>query len=204
MKKIAVLLSGRGSNFKAIYSAIESGEIKNAEIAVVISDKKDAKGLVFAVEKNLNAVFVDPKNFNDRLSYDLYLVDILKKNNIDLVCLAGFMRIITPEFVDAFKNRIINIHPSLLPSFPGLHAQKQALEYGVKFTGCTVHFVDAKIDNGPIILQEAVMVKEDDTEDSLSERILKYEHKIYPEAVNLFIEGKLVIEGRKVRLINNQ
>lgn len=204
MKKIAVLLSGRGSNFKAIYSAIENGEIKNAEIALVISDKKDAKGLVFAVEKNLNAVFVDPKNFNDRLSYDLYLVDILKKNSIDLVCLAGFMRIITPEFVDAFKNRIINIHPSLLPSFPGLHAQKQALEYGVKVTGCTVHFVDAKVDNGPIILQEAVPVKEGDTEDSLSERILKCEHKIYPEAVKLFIEGKIVIEGRKVRIINNQ
>lgn len=204
MKKIAVLLSGRGSNFRAIYSAIKNGDIKNAEITVVISDKKDAKGLFFAVEKNLNAVFVDPKNFNDRLSYDLYLVDILKKNSIDLVCLAGFMRIITTEFVNAFQNRIINIHPSLLPSFPGLHAQKQALEYGVKFTGCTVHFVDAKIDNGPIILQEAVLVKEDDTEDSLSERILKYEHKIYPEAVNLFIEGKIVIEGRKVRLINNQ
>lgn len=204
MKKIAVLLSGRGSNFRAIYSAIKNGDIKNAEIAVVISDKKDAKGLVFAVEKNLNAVFVDPKNFNDRLSYDLYLVDILKKKSIDLVCLAGFMRIITTEFVNAFQNRIINIHPSLLPSFQGLHAQKQALEYGVKFTGCTVHFVDAKIDNGPIILQEAVLVKEDDTEDSLSERILKYEHKIYPEAVNLFIEGKVVIEGRKVRLINNQ
>lgn len=203
MKKIAVLLSGRGSNFQAIYSSIKSGYIQDAEIAVVISDKEDAKGLAFGIENNLNAVFVDPKKFPDRVSYDLHIVDILKKNLVELVCLAGFMRIITPDFVNAFKNQIINIHPSLLPSFPGLHAQRQALEYGVKFSGCTVHFVDPEVDHGAIILQEAVPVKDDDTEDSLSERILQYEHKLYPKAVKLFLEGKIVIAGRKVRLIDS-
>lgn len=203
MKKIAVLLSGRGSNFQAIYSSIKSGYIQDAEIAVVVSDKEDAKGLAFGIGNNLNAVFVDPKKFPDRVSYDLHIVDILKKNLVELVCLAGFMRIITPDFVNAFKNQIINIHPSLLPSFPGLHAQRQALEYGVKFSGCTVHFVDPEVDHGAIILQEAVPVKDDDTEDSLSERILQYEHKLYPKAVKLFLEGKIVIAGRKVRLIDS-
>ena len=203
MKKIAVLLSGRGSNFRAIYSAIKDGVIQNAEIAVVVSDKKDAKGLLFAKESGLNAIFVDPKDFKDRVSYDLHIVEILKKNGVDLVCLAGFMRIITPEFVTAFENKIINIHPSLLPSFPGLHAQRQALEYGVKVTGCTVHFVDSKVDHGPIIFQEAVPVMDEDTEESLSERILKYEHKIYPEVVKLLVEGRVIIEGRKVRILSD-
>ncbi|UOD33850.1 phosphoribosylglycinamide formyltransferase [Deferribacteraceae bacterium V6Fe1] len=202
MKRIGVLLSGRGSNFKAIFEAIKSGFIEDAEISVVISDKKDAKGLEFARENGLNALFVNPKDFSDRKAYDLELVKILKNANVDIICLAGFMRIISEEFVNAFENKIINIHPSLLPSFPGLNAQKQALEYGVKFTGCTVHFVDAKVDNGPIILQAVVEVKHDDTVETLSDRILKYEHKIYPMAVKLLVEDKIKVEGRKVIILD--
>lgn len=198
MKRIAVLLSGRGSNFMAIFEAIKSGFIKGAEIAVVISDKEDAKGLKFAKENGLNALFINPKDFSDRVAYDLELVRILKENSVDIVCLAGFMRIISEEFVTAFENKIINIHPSLLPSFPGLNAQRQALEYGVRITGCTVHFVDSKVDNGPIIIQAAVEVKKDDTVETLSERILTYEHKIYPMAVKLLVEDKIKVEGRKV------
>lgn len=182
----------------AIFEAIKSGFIKDAEIAVVISDKEDAKGLKFAKENGLNALFINPKDFSDRVAYDLELVRILKENRVDIVCLAGFMRIISEEFVTAFKNKIINIHPSLLPSFPGLNAQRQALEYGVRITGCTVHFVDSKVDHGPIIIQAAVEVKKDDTVETLSERILKYEHKIYPMAVKLLVEDKIKVEGRKV------
>jgi len=202
LKRIGVLLSGRGSNFKAIFEAIKSGFIKDAEISVVISDKKDAKGLEFAKENRLNALFVNPKDFSDRKAYDLELVKILKDANVDIICLAGFMRIIGEEFVTAFENKIINIHPSLLPSFPGLNAQRQAFEYGVKFTGCTVHFVDAKVDNGPIILQAVVDVKHDDTVETLSDRILKYEHKIYPMAVKLLVEDKIKVEGRKVIILD--
>lgn len=196
------MLSGRGSNFKAIFESIKSGFIKDAEISVVISDKKDAKGLEFAKENRLNALFVNPKDFSDRKAYDLELVKILKDANVDIICLAGFMRIIGEEFVTAFENKIINIHPSLLPSFPGLNAQRQAFEYGVKFTGCTVHFVDAKVDNGPIILQAVVDVKHDDTVETLSDRILKYEHKIYPMAVKLLVEDKIKVEGRKVIILD--
>jgi phosphoribosylglycinamide formyltransferase-1 len=202
LKKIGVLLSGRGSNFQAIYQAIKSGFIENAEISVVISDKVDAKGLKFAEENGLNAVFVNPKEFASRINFDRKLIEILKSFKVDLICLAGFMRIISEEFVNAFENRILNIHPSLLPSFPGLNAQKQALEYGVKFTGCTVHFVDAKVDNGPIVLQAVVDIKDDDTVESLSERILKQEHKIYPMAVKLFVEDKLRISGRRVSILD--
>lgn len=202
MKKIGILLSGRGSNFQAIYQAIKSGFIENTEISVVISDKVDAKGLKFAEENGLNAVFVNPKEFASRIDFDRKLIEILKSFKVDLICLAGFMRIISEEFVNAFENRILNIHPSLLPSFPGLNAQKQALEYGVKFTGCTVHFVDAKVDNGPIVLQAVVDIKDDDTVESLSERILKQEHKIYPMAVKLFVEDKLRISGRRVSILD--
>lgn len=202
MKKIGILLSGRGSNFQAIYQAIKSGFIENTEISVVISDKVDAKGLKFAEENGLNAVFVNPKEFASRIDFDRKLIEILKNFKVDLICLAGFMRIISEEFVNAFENRILNIHPSLLPSFPGLNAQKQALEYGVKFTGCTVHFVDAKVDNGPIVLQAVVDIKDDDTVESLSERILKQEHKIYPMAVKLFVEDKLRISGRRVSILD--
>ncbi len=200
MKKIAVLLSGRGSNFKAIYNAIKNNEIENTEIAVVISNKENAKGLLFAEEKNIPAIFANPKKFNDRAEYDLYVAKIIDSYQVDLVCLAGYMRIVSEEFVKHFQNKLINIHPSLLPSFPGLDAQKQAVEYGVKFSGCTVHFVDEKVDHGAIILQAVVPVYDDDTEDSLSERILNEEHKLYPKAIKLYLENKIEIHGRKVKL----
>lgn len=201
MKRIAILLSGRGSNFRAIFEAIKSGFIENAFIELVISDKADAQGLNFAKENNLRALFLDSKNFSNRKDYDKKLVETLKSHNIDLVCLAGFMRIVGEEVVGAFENKILNIHPSLLPSFPGLDAQKQALEYGVKITGCTVHFVDTKVDHGPILLQAAVEVKDNDTVESLSNRILIYEHKIYPYAVKLFVEDRLKLDGRKVHIL---
>ena len=201
MKKIAVLLSGRGSNFKAIYESIENKYIKNTYISVVISNKEDAKGLAFAKEKGIDAIFVNPKEFSSRQDYDMRVADIIDSYNPDLICLAGYMRIVSEKFVKRFQNKLINIHPSLLPSFPGLDAQKQAVEYGVKFSGCTVHFVDEKVDHGAIILQSAVEVRDDDDEDSLSSRILKEEHKLYSKAVKLFLEGKLQVEGRKVKIL---
>jgi len=197
LKKIAVLLSGRGSNFMSIKKAVDAGEI-NGEISVVISNKADAGGLEFAKENGLEAVFVNPKDFDGREAYDKELVRILNEKSIDLVCLAGFMRIISPYFVQAYKNKIINIHPSLLPSFKGLDGQKQAFDYGVKFAGCTVHFVDEEMDHGAIILQAIVPVEDDDSADDLSARILKEEHRIYPEAVKLFCGDQLRVEGRKV------
>ncbi|MCX8084385.1 MAG: phosphoribosylglycinamide formyltransferase [Calditerrivibrio sp.] len=202
MKKLAILLSGRGSNFIKIYENIKLGNIKNAEIAIVISNKPDAPGLIFARENGLKAVYLNPQDYKDREAYDTAIIDILKKENIDLVCLAGYMRIITKKFVDSFPNRIINIHPSLLPAFPGLNAQKQALEYGVKFTGCTVHFVDEQVDHGAIILQDVVEVLDEDTVESLSARILEKEHIIYSKAINLIVNDKISINGRKV-IINN-
>lgn len=197
MKKIAVLLSGRGSNFISIKKKIDEGLIKG-EIVAVISNKADAKGLETAREAGLDAVWLNPKDFDGREAYDAEIVRILKSKGTDLVCLAGFMRIITPVFCEAFRNRILNIHPSLLPSFKGLDAQKQAFDYGVKFAGCTVHFVDEEMDNGAIILQAVVPVLDTDDDRDLSERILKEEHRIYPEAVRLFCEDKLRVEGRKV------
>lgn len=196
-KKIAVLLSGRGSNFISIKKHIESGDI-NADIVAVISNKQDAKGLETAKEAGLNAVFVNPRDFSAREEYDRELVRIIQTSGADLVCLAGFMRIITPYFINSFKDRIINIHPSLLPSFKGLDAQKQAFDYGVRFSGCTVHFVDEEMDHGAIILQAVVPVLPTDTDHDLAERILKEEHKIYPEAVKLFCADRIKIEGRKV------
>ncbi len=195
--KIGVLLSGRGSNFKAIFEKVKSGEIK-AEIVVVISDNADAQGLEFAKENGIETVSLDIKSFPSRKDYDRKIIDILKGKAVDLVLLAGYMKIVGEEFVSSFKNRIMNIHPALLPSFPGLHAQRKALKYGVRYSGCTVHFVDEKMDHGPIILQAVVPVYQDDTEESLSERILREEHRIYPEAVRLFFEGKLEIRGRRV------
>jgi phosphoribosylglycinamide formyltransferase-1 len=197
LKKIAILLSGRGSNFISIYNSIKKDYI-NAEISIVISNKKDAPGLNFAKNEGLNTHFADFKNFNSREEYDHSLIKIINDYGADLVCLAGYMRIVTKDFVEAFKDRLINIHPSLLPSFPGLDAQKQAIEYGVKYSGCTVHFVDEKVDHGAIILQSVVKVDDNDTEETLSAKILKEEHKIYPKAVKLFIENKLKIKGRKV------
>ncbi|TCK61606.1 phosphoribosylglycinamide formyltransferase [Seleniivibrio woodruffii] len=200
MKKIAVLLSGRGSNFVSIKKKIDEGAIKG-EIVAVISNKADSKGLEFAREQGLEAIFVNPKEFDGREAYDRELVRILKEKGVELVCLAGFMRIISPYFVSEFRNRILNIHPSLLPSFKGLDAQKQAFEYGVKFAGCTVHFVDEEMDHGNIILQAVVPVLQDDDDHTLAERILKEEHRIYPEAVALFCEDRLKVEGRKVFVI---
>ncbi len=199
MKKvrIGVLVSGRGSNLQAIIDNIEKGEL-NAEVAIVISDQADAYALERARKHKIAAVHVDPKKYETREAYDATLVEELRKRNVDLVCLAGFMRIIMPVLIKSFPNRIMNIHPSVLPAFPGLHVQKKALNYGVKFSGCTVHFVDEGMDTGPIIIQAAVPVLDSDTEDSLSERILRQEHKIYTRAIQLFAEGRLRIEGRRV------
>lgn len=196
---IAVLVSGRGSNLQAIIDSIESGYLK-ARIRVVISDVEEAYALQRARKHGIKAIFVNPKKFISKQLYEKEILRILKVHDVELVLLAGYMRIVGNTLLSAFKNRILNIHPALLPAFPGLHAQKQALEHGVKVAGCTVHFVDETIDNGPIILQRCVEVKEDDTEESLAERILEQEHKIYPEAVKLFLENRLRIEGRRVRI----
>jgi phosphoribosylglycinamide formyltransferase-1 len=195
--KLAVLVSGRGSNLQAIIDNIEKGSL-SAEIAAVISDQADAYALDRARKHKIPAVHIDAKRYETRAAYDAALVEELRKRQTDLVCLAGFMRIITPMVIKAFPNRIMNIHPSLLPAFPGLQVQKKALNHGVKFSGCTVHFVDEGMDTGPIIIQAVVPVLDNDTEDSLSERILKQEHKIYSRAIRLYAEGRLNIEGRHV------
>ncbi len=195
--RIAVLLSGRGSNFRALYKATKEGKIP-AEIVLVITDKKDAPGAESAREYGIETLYFRRKDYPDRVSFDMAIADAIEERNIDLICLAGYMRILTPEFVRRFKGRIMNIHPALLPAFPGLHAQKQAIDYGVRYSGATVHFVDEGVDSGPIILQAVVPVYQDDTEETLAERILKEEHRIYPEAVRLFFEGRLEIRGRKV------
>lgn len=196
-KRIAVLISGRGSNMMSLIDACEKGDI-NGEIAVVISNKKKAPGLEKAKEKGYEAIFVSHKRFTNREDFDGAVVEELWKRKIDLICLAGFMRLLSPSFIRAFPNRIMNIHPSLLPAFPGLEAQWQAIEHGVKVSGATVHFVDEKLDHGPIIIQQAVPVEEDDSGESLANRILKVEHQIYPEAVRLFCADRLSIEGRSV------
>jgi len=204
MKKarIAVLVSGRGSNLQAIIDNIEKG-LLSPELAVIISDQTDAYALERARTHNIPAVLVSAKGYkNKREEYDALLVKELRERNVDLVCLAGFMRIITPVLIRAFPNRILNIHPSLLPAFPGLHVQKKALNHGVKFSGCTVHFVDEDMDTGPSIIQAVVPILDSDTEDSLSERILKQEQKIYSRAIQLFAEGRLKIEGRRVLVSN--
>ena len=199
MYKLAVLLSGRGSNFEAIQNAIESGFIKNGSIVVVISNMAEARGLTLAKQKGLNAVFLDPQG-KSREDYDREVVKILKERGVDFVLLAGYMRILSPYFIKSFKDRILNIHPSLLPSFRGLHAQRQAVESGVKFSGATVHFVTEKLDDGPIIVQSVVPVFSDDSEESLSKRILKTEHKIYPLAVKLLTEDRVRIENGRVKV----
>lgn len=202
--KLAVLVSGRGSNLQAIIDNIEKGAL-SAELAVVISDQADAYALERARKHNVPAVHVSAKGYRGkRDDYDALLVKELQKRNVELVCLAGFMRIITPTLIKAFPNRILNIHPALLPSFPGLHVQKAAIEHGTKFSGCTVHFVDEGMDTGPIIIQAVVPVLDNDTEDSLSERILKQEHKIYSRAIQLYAEGKLKIKGRRVILADGK
>jgi phosphoribosylglycinamide formyltransferase 1 len=198
-KRIGVLLSGRGSNFEALADSISAGRIPNAEIAVVVSNREGAPGIDRARARGL-AIRVIPSKGLEREPYDRLVVAALREANVDLICLAGYMRLLSPFFVAAFPQRILNIHPSLLPSFPGLESQKQALEYGVKFAGCTVHFVDENLDAGPIVLQAVVPVEDSDTEDTLSARILKEEHRIYSEAVKIVLEGKFKIDGRRVIL----
>jgi phosphoribosylglycinamide formyltransferase 1 len=196
-KRIAVLLSGRGSNFEALADGVAAGRIPNGEIAVVLSNREGAPGIEKAQQRKI-ATRVIPSKGLEREAYDRQVVAVLHEQEIDLVCLAGYMRLLSPFFVASFPNRILNIHPSLLPSFPGLESQRQALEYGVKFAGCTVHFVDENLDAGPIVLQSAVRVLDDDTEATLSARILAEEHRIYSEAVRIVLEGRYKIEGRRV------
>lgn len=199
--QLAVLASGRGSNFLAIQNAIEKGQL-NAKICVLISDKEKAPALQRAQEAGIPTCFVDPRQYPDRETYESQIVKQLQAFNIDLVILAGYMRLVGQVLLNAYKLRILNIHPALLPSFTGLHAQQQAVDYGVKFSGCTVHFVDAGMDTGPIILQSVVPVHADDNEASLSDRIIIEEHKIYSQAIQLIAEGRLYIEGRKVIVVN--
>lgn len=196
-KRIGVLLSGRGSNFEALADSVASGRIPNAEISVVISHRENAPGIERARIRGIDACIIPSKGL-DREVYDRQVVSVLQEKKVDLVCLAGYMRLLSSYFVRAFPERILNIHPSLLPAFPGLEAQRQALEHGVKFAGCTVHFVDENLDAGPIVLQAAVPVHDGDTVDSLSSRILAEEHRIYSEAVRMILEGRYRIEGRRV------
>jgi len=201
--RLGILASGRGSNLEALIEAIEFGTVQ-ARIAVVISNKKEAQALERARIHGVTDVFLDPKpyaNMSDkREAYDRGILDILRKYNVGLVLLAGYMKIVTPVLIEAYRNRMMNIHPSLLPSFPGLDVQKQALEWGVKVAGCTVHFVTEGVDEGPIILQAAVPVLERDSPETLAARILVEEHKLYPRAVQLYAEGRLHVEGRRVRI----
>lgn len=199
--KLGVLISGNGSNLQSIIDNIENGFLK-AVIQIIISNNPDAYGITRAKKHGIPFVVLKNGHFKNKQDYDTELVRILKDNGVELVIMAGFMRIITPVLLKAFPGRIMNIHPALLPSFPGLHGQKQAVDYGVKYSGCTVHFVDEGVDTGPIIIQSAVPVLDDDTEDTLSARILKEEHKIYPRAIQLFADGKLDVHGRKVRIKN--
>jgi phosphoribosylglycinamide formyltransferase-1 len=198
-KRIGVLLSGRGSNFEALADSVAAGRIPDAEIALVISNKEAAQGLARAKERGIAAKAIPSKGL-EREAYDKLVVAELKAANVDLVCLAGYMRLLSPHFVAAFPQRILNIHPSLLPAFPGLESQRQAIEHGTKFSGCTVHFVDEALDAGPIVLQACVPIEDDDTPDTLGERILKQEHRIYTEAVKIVLEGRFRIEGRRVRV----
>jgi phosphoribosylglycinamide formyltransferase-1 len=194
---LGVLASGRGSNFQSIIDSIESGYMP-AAIAVLITDNPDAFALQRAEKHNIETLVLKPGDYRDRNAYYSMIADELQKRNVGLVVLAGFMRVVGKALIDRFPNRVMNIHPALLPSFPGLHGQKQAVDYGVKISGCTVHFVDEGVDTGPIIVQAAVPAYHDDTEDSLSERILRQEHRIFPYAIKLFAEGRISVEGRKV------
>jgi phosphoribosylglycinamide formyltransferase-1 len=194
---IGVLLSGRGSNFEALADSIAAGRIPGAEIAIVISNREDAPGLKLAAARGIPAKAIPSKGLQ-REAYDRIVVAELQRARVELVCLAGFMRLLSPYFVSSFPRRILNVHPSLLPSFPGLEAQRQALEYGVKFSGCTVHLVDENLDAGPILAQAVVPVLDSDTDEILSARILAEEHRIYTEAVRLILSGRYRIEGRRV------
>ena len=195
--KLAVLVSGRGSNLQAIIDSIEREEL-DASISIVISNTRDAMALQRAKEHEIKTILIDPAKHIDSKEYDKALTDKLKEYSIDLICLAGYMRILGEEVIQTFEKKIINIHPSLLPAFPGLNAQKQAIEYGVKFSGCTVHFVDLGVDSGPIILQTVVPVYDKDDEKSLSKRILEQEHHLYPKAIKMIKESKVNLNGRIV------
>ncbi len=197
--RIAVLASGRGSNFEAIARAVESGFIP-AALTVLITDRPDARALDIARARGIEALCVDPRGHPGREAHEKQVIAALEARAVGLVCLAGYMRLLSPAFVRRFDGRLLNIHPALLPAFPGLHAQRQALEHGVKVAGATVHVVDEGVDTGPIVLQSAVTVSEDDTEETLSQRILAEEHRIYPEAIRLFAQGRLSREGRRVRI----
>ena len=194
---IAVLISGSGTNLQSIIDAIAANRL-DTKIEVVLSNRADAFGLVRAKNHGIPTEILDHKSFSSREAYDQAVVDLLRARGVKLVALAGFMRLLSPVFVAAFSNRIMNIHPALLPSFPGLHVQKKALEHGVRFSGCTVHFVNEECDEGPIIIQAVVPVFPDDTEEQLAERILKQEHRIYPRAIQLYAQGRLHVVGRKV------
>jgi phosphoribosylglycinamide formyltransferase-1 len=196
MKNLGILLSGRGSNFEVIARNVQAGKIP-AKIAVVISNNEEAAGLVTARKMGLQTRFI-PSSGKEREAFDREIISVLKDFQVDVVCLAGFMRILSPYFVRSFPRRILNIHPALLPAFPGTDAQKQALDYGVKFTGCTVHIVDEGVDSGPIVCQAVVPVLDDDTPESLSARILKEEHRIYSEAVCLLVGDKVRLQGRRL------
>ena len=196
-KRIAILISGRGSNMVALADAIKSASIPGAEVAIVLSDKATAAGLGLARDLGLQTAVVERRS-RTREEHELEIISILRAHAVDFVCLAGYMRLLSPCFIEAFRGRILNIHPSLLPSFPGLDAQRQALEHGVKVSGCTVHFVDDTLDGGPIIAQRVVPVLDDDTEETLSARILEQEHQLYPEAVQIVVEGKCKVSGRRV------
>jgi len=195
--RIMVMISGRGSNFRAIHDSIRAGKI-DAEVALVFSNREEAAGLKIAQERGLETLYINPKLYPVKEDYDQEIIRQARKRGIDLICLAGYMKVLTPMFCNEFKKRIMNIHPALLPSFPGLHVQQKAIDWGVRYSGATVHFVAAEVDMGPIIVQAVVPVFQDDTEEILSARILVEEHKIYSEAVQLFFEGRLEVRGRRV------
>lgn len=197
--RVGILISGRGSNMKALVEAMETRRI-DALPAVVISNEPDAAGLAFARGRGIPVEVVDHRAVRPREAHEERVLGILRAHEVDLVCLAGYMRLLSPGFVSALRDRILNVHPALLPAFPGLDVQRKALDYGVKVAGCTVHFVDEACDHGPIVLQATVPVLEDDTTESLSARILEQEHRIYPEAVALFFAGRLSVDGRRVRI----
>lgn len=199
MLNLGVLASGRGSNFQSIIDEIAAGKI-DASVKLLVVDNPDAFAVERARKHSIESLYLNPKEFPSRDAYFSRIADELKARGVELVILAGFMRVVKKPLIDAFTNRIMNIHPALLPSFPGLHGQKQAADYGVRISGCTVHFVDEGMDTGPVIIQAAVPVSPDDTEDTLSARILGLEHKIFPEAIRLYAEGRLSVEGRTVKI----
>ena len=199
MLKLGVLASGRGSNFQSIIDEIEAGSL-NASINLLITDNPDAYAIERAKKQSIKYLYLNPHDFKSKNDFYTMIAKKLVKSDVDLVILAGFMKIVGKPLIEAFPNRIMNIHPALLPAFPGLHSQKQAVDYGVRVSGCTVHFVDEGTDTGPIIIQAAVVVSPDDTEDTLSERILRLEHKIFPYAIRLYSEGRLYADGRTIKI----